>query len=189
MDYVDQGQGQSMQRAQYGAALTLGRPQQDRLKQLSARCLGGRWWRKRAFEFPVLPDYLWARNGSLARALPLVALEDRAMDMWTMRWRAPARPVDNVSTRCPPPAPSPTCPQPSTAVDEQATNSGSNTLVRPTTDRLATRRRSEVGPGSYLHWKRLSCVRCKRRPPAAVNNSAPCAWRISRTCSSRLNCA
>ena len=31
-----------------------------------------------------------------------------------------------------------------------------NTLNRPTTDRLASRRRSQVAPGSYLLWKRLS---------------------------------
>jgi hypothetical protein len=43
-------------------------------------------------------------------------LRPQAVDMWTMRWRAPARPVDNVATRCPPPAPSPTCPPPPTTV-------------------------------------------------------------------------
>ena len=42
--------------------------------------------------------------------------QPQAVDMWTMRWRAPARPVDNVGTRCPPPVPSPTCPPPPTTV-------------------------------------------------------------------------
>jgi hypothetical protein len=62
--------------------------------------------------------------------------------------------VDNASTRCPPTAPSPTCPQPSTTVEEP-TGPGPNTLASPTTDRLASRRRSQGTPGSYLDWKRL----------------------------------
>ena len=73
--------------------------------------------------------------------------------MWTMRWRAPAQSVDNAA-RCPPPAPSPTCPQPATNVEEPP-NRGPNTLATSTTDRLASRRRSQAAPGSYLNWKRL----------------------------------
>ena len=82
------------------------------------------------------------------------AVAARAVDMWTMRWRAPARSVDN-ARHCPPPAPSPTCPQPSTTVEEPP-NPDPHTLHRSTTDRLASRRRSQTAPGSYLNWKRLS---------------------------------
>jgi len=84
------------------------------------------------------------------------ALAGRAVDMWTMRSRAPARPVDNAA-RCPPPVPSPTCPQPSTTVAEPQ-KPGPATLARLTTDRLASRRRSQGAPGSYLDWKRLCAV-------------------------------
>ena len=50
------------------------------------------------------------------KARPRPSAKPQAVDMWTMRWRAPARPVDNVGTRCPPPVPSPTCPPPPTTV-------------------------------------------------------------------------
>ncbi len=49
--------------------------------------------------------------------------------------------------RCPPPAPSPTT--------MKEPNPGLNTLRPSTTDRLASRRRSQAAPGSYLNWKRL----------------------------------
>ena len=58
--------------------------------------------------------------------------------MWTMRYRAPARPVDNVSTRCPPPAPSTTCPQPAT-IDQRIQNQQPNTLAASSTDQRFAR--------------------------------------------------
>ena len=57
--------------------------------------------------------------------------------------------------RCPPPLPSPACPQPSTMVDEPQ-KPEPNTLARLATDRLAARRRSQGAPGAYLDRKRLT---------------------------------
>ena len=57
--------------------------------------------------------------------------------------------------RCPPPLPSPTCPQPSTMVDEPQ-KPEPNTLARLATVRLAARRRSQGAPGAYLDRKRLT---------------------------------
>lgn len=53
---------------------------------------------------------------SRTQPTPCASAQPQAVDMWAMRWRAPARPVDNVGTRCPPPVPSPTCPPPPTTV-------------------------------------------------------------------------
>ena len=53
-----------------------------------------------------------------------------------------------------PPVPSPTCPQPSTTINEYQ-KLGPKTLAKLTTDRLASRRRSQGTPDSYLDWRRL----------------------------------
>ncbi len=108
--------------------------------------------------------------------------------MWTMRWRAPARSVDNASTRCPPPGPSPTCPQPSTTtIDEaQNQNQGIHTLPSSTTDRLASRRRSQTAPGSYLNRKRLVVDRraCSSARPRCVPRRPGARGRLCRLCGS-----
>ena len=69
---------------------------------------------------PASPKATWllhapaAHGNRSTRAHPRPSTQPRAVDMWTMRWRSPARRVD--AGACPPPVPSPTCPPPPTTV-------------------------------------------------------------------------
>ena len=112
-----------------------------------------------------------AEAGPQIRSDPLCCC--RAVDMWTMRAKARTGTTrgQRGDTRCPPPAPSPTCPQPSTTV-EKAKTSGPNILASPTTDRPTARRRSQGAPGSYLNWKRLRGVP-EQRPQGQAAGQQP----------------
>ncbi len=69
------------------------------------------------------------------------------------------------------PAPSPTCPQPSTNVDEPS-KPELHTLAASTTDRRSARPRGQASPGSYLVWKRLAqCPADRPAPPVKTKPS------------------
>ena len=102
---------------------------------------------------PSPPGAVQATAGTHGLNRPNPALASRAVDRWTMRcahkhgpWTT-LRVAHRPHLRPPAHSPRPRLRNLKTRVP--------NTLARSTTDRLASRRRSQVAPGSYPLWKRL----------------------------------
>ena len=96
----------------------------------------------------------------------------KAVDMWTMRWRAPARSVDNALRVAHRPRLRPHAHSPRPRLLNLTIKAPIH-CSRLQPDRLSSRRRSQPAPGSYLNWKRLPCPWATRESRAARLRSSP----------------